>query len=162
MAKVYVVLDNIRSAYNVGAFFRTADALKPIVEEIVCVNITPTPDNPKVVKTALGAEGSIKWGYKYSIRETIDYLKKKKIPLYTIETPAYGNKEGNIRYDLFVPPPKVALVFGNEVRGTNQLFINESLGRLYIPMLGLKGSLNVASCAAVILFELGRKYNIWK
>ena len=107
---VTVLLDNVRSLYNVGAFFRTADAVR--AESIVLAGITPTPDDPRIAKTALGAERSVSWSKAADAAAAIDALRARGIEIAAIETSLHA-------VDLFDWQPRfpVCVVFGHEVDG---------------------------------------------
>jgi len=147
---VTVVLDNVRSLYNVGAFFRTADAVR--AESIVLAGITPTPDDPRIAKTALGAERSLSWS-KSAAAAAIDGLRARGCEIAAIETSLHA-------LDLFDWRPRfpVCVVFGHEVDGLPPALLERCDVHVRIPTLGSKGSINVATAGGVVLYELLRKY----
>lgn len=150
MAKlpVVVVLDNIRSLQNVGAFFRTGDAFA--VERICLCGITATPPNRDIHKTALGAELTVEWSYHASTVECLDALHARGYRVLAVE-----QVEGAEMLDRFSPQPgvKYALVFGNEVFGVSQEAVDRSDGAVEIPQAGTKHSINVSVSGGVVLWK---------
>lgn len=149
---VAVVLDNVRSLQNVGAFFRTADAFA--VERIVLCGITATPPARDIHKTALGAELTVPWSYCPSTCEALDRLRTEGYRLYAVE-----QVEGSVPLDSFRADPETryALVFGNEVAGVEQAAVDRCDGAVEIPQAGTKHSLNVSVSAGVVLWEFFRQ-----
>jgi tRNA G18 (ribose-2'-O)-methylase SpoU len=148
---VTVLLDNVRSLYNVGAFFRTADAVR--AESIVLAGITPTPEDPRIAKTALGAECSVSWSGAADTAAAIDGLRARGHEIAAIETSLHA-------VDLFDWHPRfpVCVVFGHEVDGITPALLERCDVHVRIPTLGTKGSINVATAGGVVLYELLRKY----
>ncbi len=146
---VVVVLDNVRSAQNVGSFFRTGDAFA--VEHIALCGITPTPPSRDIHKTALGAEMTVAWSHH---DETCAYMAELRERGYRIL--AVEQVEGAVMLDQFRPEPgaKYALVFGNEVMGVSQEAVDLSDGAIEIPQLGTKHSLNVSVSGGVVLWQM--------
>ena len=152
---VVVVLDNIRSLYNTGAFFRTADGCA--VEKLVLCGITPRPDQGArqaraIAKTALGAETSVRWEYE---AETATALEKAAAAGYQVV--AVENSPDAVDLYDWTPSWPVCLVFGHETSGVTAELARRIETHVRIPMLGEKRSLNVASAAAVVLYELLRR-----
>jgi len=147
MKKVYIVLDNIRSAYNVGSIFRSADGAGNC--EILICGISPTPKHPKVEKTSLGSTKAIKWKYFKTALDSILYLNTKNIPIYSIELTSESIPYNSIEY-----PETVAIVLGHETEGINREILKISEKKISIPMRGKKESLNVATVAGIILYEI--------
>lgn len=149
---VVVVLDNVRSAQNVGSFFRTADAFG--MERIALCGISATPPNREIHKTALGSEQSVAWEYHSS---TLDYVAKLREAGYRII--AVEQIEGAVMLDNFrvEEGTKYALIFGNEVEGIDQVVADEVDGAIEIPQVGIKHSLNVSVSAGVLMWELFRQ-----
>jgi len=152
--RVVVVLDNIRSLYNTGSIFRTADATG--VERIVLCGITPRPDQGgrqrrAIAKTALGAEDSVSWEYQADARSAIAQLASEGYQAVAVETAPDA-------IDLFEWTPQwpVCLVFGHERVGISPHLTDAIDTVIRIPMLGQKRSLNVATAAGVVLYELLR------
>ncbi len=154
MAKlpVTVILDNVRSAQNVGSFFRTADAFG--IEHIALCGISATPPNREIHKTALGSELSVGWSYYPTTAECVEKLRNEGYQIIAIE-----QIEGATMLDKFNAEPntKYALVFGNEVEGVDQRIADMVDGAIEIPQVGTKHSLNVSVSAGVLMWELFRQ-----
>jgi 23S rRNA (guanosine2251-2'-O)-methyltransferase len=148
---VCVLLENVRSLYNVGAFFRTADAVA--LEKLWLTGITGYPPQRMISKTALGAEDTVPWEHRRNPAETIEELRVRGCEIAAIETSAHS-------IDLFEWKPRfpVCVLFGHETDGLTLETAALADTHIRIPMLGLKHSLNVASAGAVVLYELLRKY----
>jgi 23S rRNA (guanosine2251-2'-O)-methyltransferase len=148
---VTVVLDNVRSLYNVGAFFRTADAVR--ADAIYLAGITPTPDDPRIAKTALGAERSMRWERVDTAGDALTVLRDRGCELAAVETSVRA-------IDIFDWEPRfpVCVVFGHEVEGIDGRWLDACDTHVRIPTLGLKQSLNVATAGGVVLYELLRRY----
>lgn len=146
---VAVVLDNVRSLQNVGAFFRTGDAFA--VERIHLCGITAAPPNRDIHKTALGAELTVPWSYWDETEECLARLREEGWRLYAVE-----QVEGAVMLDRFRPEPGVryALVFGNEVEGVGQRAVDLCDGAVEIPQAGTKHSINVSVSGGVVLWSL--------
>ena len=145
---VTVVLDNVRSAQNVGSFFRTGDAFA--IEHIALCGITSTPPNREIHKTALGAEESVAWSHYPTTAECVEHLRNEGYRILAIE-----QVEGSTMLGDFVPVEgeKYALVFGNEVEGVDQRVVDVTDGAIEIPQVGTKHSLNVAVTGGVVLWH---------
>lgn len=145
---VMVVLDNVRSLQNVGAFFRTADAFA--VEQIALCGITATPPNRDIHKTALGAELTVKWSYHKETTACIEELRQAGYRILAIE-----QVEGAAMLNDFTPDPneKYALIFGNEVFGVDQQVVDRCDGAIEIPQAGTKHSINVSVSGGVVLWH---------
>ena len=148
---VMVMLDNVRSLYNVGSFFRTADAVR--ASELLLSGITAVPPNRQIAKTALGAEESMPWQKVADPGATLDALRARGVELAAAETTLRA-------VDLFDWEPSfpVCVVFGHEVDGIDAALLDRCDSHVRIPTLGLKQSLNVATAGGVVLYELLRKY----
>ena len=148
---VSVLLDNVRSAYNVGAFFRTLDAVGGT--RIFVSGITPTPAHRGVAKTALGAEATLPWSSVDDVGRLMDELHESSVTIAAIETSVTA-------VDLFDWQPSfpACVVFGHEVDGIGPSLMAGADVHVRLPMLGRKQSLNVATAGGVVLFELLRKY----
>jgi tRNA G18 (ribose-2'-O)-methylase SpoU len=146
---IIVVLENIRSAYNVGSVFRTSDAF--LIEAIYIIGYSAKPPHKEIKKTALGAEETVTWKYFKTSAEAIDELKIRKYKVYAVEQAeeSYKLHSANFRQN-----EKIAVVFGNEVTGVEQTTIHLCDGCLEIPQLGMKHSLNIATAAGIVLWEL--------
>ena len=149
--KFLVILHNIRSAYNVGAIFRTADAVG--VEKIYLTGYTPNPDkDKKIEKTALGAEKYVSWQSYKNINYLLKKLKKEKFKIIALE-----QSERSIPYYEFKPQFDFILILGNEVRGLNRRTLEKCDYVLEIPMFGKKESLNVAIAFGIVAYDLKLK-----
>jgi 23S rRNA (guanosine2251-2'-O)-methyltransferase len=145
---IVVVLDDIRSAYNVGAIFRTADAL--LVDRIVCCGYTPTPDNLAVAKTALGAEGAVPWDHADSAADAIISLREAGLTIAALEQTDESVSVAAAQPEHF----PLALVVGNEVAGVDQRVLDLCDIAFEIPQYGAKASLNVAVAFGVAGYGL--------
>ena len=149
---VVVVLDNVRSAQNVGSFFRTADAFG--IEHIALCGISSTPPNREIHKTALGSEQSVAWSYYDTTLECVAKLREEGYRIIAIE-----QIEGSTMLNNFVAErdTKYALIFGNEVEGVDQAVVDVVDGAIEIPQVGIKHSLNVSVSAGVLMWEMFRQ-----
>lgn len=152
---VVVVLDNVRSAQNVGSFFRTADAFA--IERIELCGISATPPNRELHKTALGAEQSVAWRYHPTTLECVEQLRSEGYRIIAVE-----QIEGATMLDKLDVEPGVryALIFGNEVDGVAQAVADVVDGAIEIPQAGIKHSLNVSVSAGVVMWEMFRQLGI--
>jgi len=147
---VHVVLDNLRSAFNVGSIFRTADA--GAVQHIHLCGMCAHPPHPKLEKTALGAFEYVPWTYHERNRDCLDALEAQGIPVVSIEVTPEA-----VPYPQFEWPRPVAIAFGNEVNGINHRVLRRSSAVVRIPMHGHKNTINVATAFGIILYDiLGR------
>ncbi|MDT3366142.1 MAG: RNA methyltransferase [Bacteroidota bacterium] len=147
-----VVLDNIRSAHNVGSAFRSADAFG--VDKVFLCGISAAPPSPEIHKTALGAEDSVPWEYCANTIDAVRRLKDEGYMVLSVEQTEHSLKLG--RDFRRSPGQKLALIFGNEVDGVRQDVVDESDAALEIPQSGTKHSLNVSVAVGVVLWELVR------
>jgi tRNA G18 (ribose-2'-O)-methylase SpoU len=147
-----IVLDNIRSMHNVGSAFRTADAF--LCEKIVLCGITAQPPHREIHKTALGATDSVAWEYHGQTDEAIKSLKSLGYKIASIE-----QADRSISLDQFkiVSGEKLALVFGNEVKGVQAGVVRQSDYVIEIPQYGTKHSLNVSVSIGVVIWDLINK-----
>jgi tRNA G18 (ribose-2'-O)-methylase SpoU len=150
---VTVLLDNVRSMYNVGAFFRTADGIG--LEKLYLCGITAYPPKKAISKTALGAEESVSWEHGWDALEMVAGLRRKGYEIAVIETSLHS-------VDLFDWRPNypVCVVFGHEVDGVRTEVLKLADTHVRIPMLGQKHSLNVATAGGIVMYELLRKYRV--
>ena len=148
---VIVVLENIRSAYNVGSVFRTADAF--LLEAIYITGYTCIPPHKEIKKTALGAEETVTWKHFANATEAITLLKENGYKVYAVEQAINSISLEKIA---LTSNEKVAFIFGNEVTGVEQTTIVQCDGCIEIPQLGMKHSLNIATAAGVVLWEIVR------
>lgn len=148
---VIAVIENVRSAYNVGSLFRTADAF--LLESIYITGYTAKPPHKEIKKTALGAEDSVDWQYFPTASEAIIQLRIMGYKIYAVEQVV--NSHALQRMD-FKKEDKIAVIFGNEVTGVEQETILQCDACIEIPQLGMKHSLNIATAAGVVLWEIVR------
>ncbi len=148
---VRILLDNVRSLYNVGAFFRTADAAG--IEKLLLSGITGRPPKGAITKTALGAEESVPWEHTWEPVPLLRSIREAGCEIAAIETSVHA-------VDLFDWTPRfpVCVVFGHEVDGVQPAISELCDTHVRIPMLGAKHSLNVATAGGVVVYELLRKY----
>ena len=152
---VSILLDNVRSMYNVGAFFRTADGAA--IERILLSGITARPPKSAITKTALGAEERVPWESVADLSACLKDLRQHGYEIAAIET-------SNRAVDLFDWRPRfpTCVLFGHEVDGISTDVLDGCDTHVRIPMLGLKHSLNVASAGSIVMYELLRKYRSLK
>ena len=143
-----VVLDNVRSQYNVGSVFRTSDAFR--VEAIYLCGISATPPHQEIHKTALGAEDTVDWKYFKDTTIAINELKAAGYFIYSIEQVEGSVMLENLQLDA---TKKYAVVLGNEVKGVQQEVANLSDGCIEIPQYGTKHSLNVSTTAGIVIWD---------
>ncbi len=151
---VCIVLDNIRSLNNTGSVFRTADAF--LVECIYLTGFTATPPHREINKTALGATESVEWKYFEKGVNAVNYLKSNGYEICSVE-----QTDKSIPLSEFKPPAnrKIALVFGNEVKGVSQKIIDQSSLCIEIPQFGTKHSFNISVSAGIVLWDIFTKLN---
>lgn len=152
---VIVVLDNVRSLYNTGSFFRTADGCA--VEKLILCGITPRPDQGgrqqrAIAKTALGAELTVPWEYEPDTATALVRAASAGYHVTAIET-----SPGAVELYDWTPAWPVCLVFGHETEGVTRSLASAITTHVRIPMLGAKRSLNVATAAGVVLYDLLRR-----
>ena len=153
-----VVLDNVRSQHNVGAVFRTADAMR--IERVVLCGICCCPPNQEIHKTALGAEESVEWQY---YAETIDAVKALQAEGYTVYAIEQAHNSVTLEdvaeqiinhKSQITNCPKMAIIFGHEVFGVQQSVIDIWNGCIEIPQYGTKHSMNVSVTAGIVMYRL--------
>lgn len=145
LPEVHLILDNLRSSFNVGSLFRSAEAFG--AAEIHLCGYTATPENSKTAKSALGADNWVKWRYWESSLQCLEYLKKEKgLNLYAFETCAEAKP---LRQTSFHYP--AGIILGNERYGLAKPVLNRANGLIEIPLAGRKNSLNVGVCGALAL-----------
>jgi tRNA G18 (ribose-2'-O)-methylase SpoU len=149
---VIVVLDNVRSAYNVGSVFRTCDAFA--IEKIYLCGISASPPNRELMKTALGSTESIPWQYFQSSEEAVKELKSSGYKIILIE-----QTDESISLEKFLPDKNeyYALVFGNEVDGVSDALLSLADTALEIPQFGTKHSFNISVSAGIVLWDFHLK-----
>lgn len=147
--QLVVVLDHVRSLYNVGSVLRTADAFR--LAGVCLCGITAVPPHHEIHKTALGAEDSVDWRY---FKDTLDAIKWLKEAGY--EVLAVEQCEGSTMLNNFQVEhgKRYAIVLGNEVKGVQQAVVDECNGCLEIPQYGTKHSMNVSVTAGIVIWEL--------
>ena len=147
-----VVLDDVRSMYNVGSVFRTCDAFR--VEAIYLCGISCTPPATEIHKTALGAEESVNWQYFKNALEAIEALHHDGYTVLSVEQVEHSTK-----LQTFVPQRnhKYAVVLGNEVKGVHQEVVDASDGCLEIPQSGTKHSMNVSVTAGIVIYKFAEE-----
>jgi len=148
-----IVLDDIRSLYNVGSIFRTADAFR--IEKIILCGITACPPSVEIHKTALGAENSVNWIYYDNIFNAIKKLQTEKYKIIAIEQVEASTKLNKWKIE---KEKKYALVLGNEVKGVKQDVVNLCDECLEIPQFGTKHSLNVSCAASIVIWDYFKLY----
>lgn len=141
------VLNNIRSLYNVGSVFRTADGAG--VEKIFLCGITGHPPDSKISKTALGAEKEVPWEYRPEASEVLKELKEKGYQVVLLE-----QLQQSVSFETFIPNPPVCLVIGNEISGVSEELLDFCDRTIEIEMAGLKNSLNVTVAFGIVAYHM--------
>ena len=147
-----VVLDNVRSLYNIGSIFRSCDAFR--VKSVYLCGITATPPNAEIHKTALGGEDSVEWKYFEKTEDVIQQLRQEDYFIYSIEQVENSTRLQNLSLDA---TKTYTVVFGNEVKGVSQNVVDLSNDCLEIPQFGTKHSLNVSVAAGIVIWEFARQ-----
>jgi tRNA G18 (ribose-2'-O)-methylase SpoU len=147
-----VVLDNVRSMYNVGSVFRTSDAFR--VEKICLCGITSKPPHPEIHKTALGAEFSMDWHAYPDAKVAVEELKQLGYHVFSIEQVEGSISLPDLQLDKL---KKYAVVLGNEVKGVEQDVVDISDGCIEIPQFGTKHSLNVSVAGGIVIWKFFEK-----
>lgn len=148
-----VVLDNVRSLYNVGSVFRSADAFR--VEAIWLCGVTGCPPNAEIHKTALGGEDSVAWRYFKDTDEAVRELHAEGRFVWSVEQVEGSTKLQQLKLS---PDVSAAVILGNEVKGVQQSVVDMSDGCLEIPQFGTKHSLNVSTTAGIVIWEFARRF----
>lgn len=150
---VTLVMDNVRSEMNVGSIFRTADAF--LMERIFLCGITPQPPKPEIHKTALGAEDAVSWQYCATALEAVELLRNQGYVIVSIE-----QVNDSVSLEKFVVNhgQKIAIIFGNEVKGVSQSVVDASDISVELPQEGTKHSLNISCCAAIVMWHIYQQY----
>ena len=149
---VVVILDQVRSAMNVGSFFRTCDAFN--VSKLYLVGITATPPNREITKTAIGATESVAWEYRESIADLLIELRKNDYNIIAVEQ----TDQSILLNDFELSDQKYALIFGNEVDGVSEGALELCDFAIEIPQMGTKHSLNVSVCGGVVIWEFFKNF----
>tara|TARA_B110000444_G_scaffold217756_1_gene216927 strand:+ start:242 stop:769 length:528 start_codon:yes stop_codon:yes gene_type:complete len=150
---VTIILDNVRSALNVGSVFRTSDAF--LIETIILCGITATPPNREIRKAALGASESVNWKY---IKKTTDAVKQLIRDGYYVVSLEQTEKS-TLLNKFKLPKKPIAIIMGNEVNGVEQKVIDLCNEVIEIPQFGTKHSLNIAVTTAIVLWDFWKKIN---
>ena len=161
-----VVLDDVRSMYNVGSVFRTSDAFR--VEAIYLCGITAQPPHPEIHKTALGAEDTVAWQHFPTALEAVQTLKANGYTVFSIEQCEGSTMLSSLNSQIGVAKPqtsnlkpqtsKFAIILGNEVKGVHQEVVDASDGCIEIPQFGTKHSLNVSTTAGIVIWEFAKRF----
>lgn len=151
---VYVILDSIRSNYNVGSIFRTSDGV--MIEKLYLSGYTPHPPKKEILKTALGSTESVKWEYVKDAKEVITYLKSQGVKIGALEL----TESSESYYGLDSSKFPLCLIVGNEITGVKQELLDLCDFSIEIPQFGIKQSLNVAVAYGVAVFELRRIFDL--
>ena len=150
---ITIVLDNVRSALNVGSVFRTSDAF--LIENIILCGITATPPNKKIRKAALGSTDSVNWKY---IKNTTDAVKQLIKDGYHVVGIEQADKSTKLN-EFELPKKPIAIILGNEVNGVDQQVIDLCNEVIEIPQFGTKHSLNIAVTSGIVIWDLWKKLN---
>ncbi len=148
-----VVLDNVRSLYNVGSVFRSADAFR--VEAVWLCGVTGCPPNAEIHKTALGGEDSVDWRYFKDTEDAVRELHEKGYFVWSVEQVEGSTKLQDLKLD---KDASCAVILGNEVKGVQQSVVDMSDGCLEIPQFGTKHSLNVSVTAGIVVWEFAKQF----
>jgi len=150
---ITIVLDNVRSALNVGSVFRTSDAF--LIEKIYLCGITASPPHREIQKTALGSTESVSWEYSKETSIPVKKLKERGYEIYAIE-----QAEGSTSLQNFVPKKsnRYVFIFGNEVNGVSQRIVNLCKNVIEIPQEGTKHSLNISVSVGVVIWDFYYKF----
>ena len=146
-----IVIPDIRSALNIGAIFRTADAIN--AHKIYLSGYSATPKHPKVAKTALGAENTVEWDYEKDTIKLLKRLKAEGNTLYALEL----TKQSECLWDTKIKFPAV-LIIGNEIKGVCPEILTICDQVVHLPMLGSKESLNVATATGITMYSFLQEF----
>lgn len=144
---IIIVLDNIRSLSNVGAFFRTADAFR--IKELFLCGITACPPHREIHKTALGADETVKWRYFDTTEAACQALKTEGYKIFAVEQVV-----GSVPLQDFGFESHTAYILGNEVEGVGEEALSYCDGAIELPQAGTKHSINVSVCAGIVMWKL--------
>jgi tRNA G18 (ribose-2'-O)-methylase SpoU len=150
-----VVLDDVRSLYNVGSVFRSGDAFR--ITAVYLCGITACPPNAEIHKTALGGEDSVDWKYFERTEDAVDELHRDGYFVYSIEQVEGSTKLQNLNLNT-ESGNGYAVIFGNEVKGVKQNVVDMSDDCLEIPQFGTKHSLNVSVTSGIVMWEFAKKF----
>ncbi|MBL1213254.1 MAG: RNA methyltransferase [Ignavibacteriae bacterium] len=152
---VYVMLDSIRSSYNVGSIFRTSDGA--MIEHLYLCGYTPAPPKKEVLKTALGSTESIKWSHEDDPVKTIEELKKNGVKICALEQTSKTILHYDLNYKEHFP---ICLIVGNEITGVSQELIDLCDFSIELPQYGIKQSLNAAVAYGIAVFKLREVFDL--
>ena len=150
---ITIVLDNVRSALNVGSVFRTADSF--LIENIILCGITTTPPNKKIRKVALGATNSVDWQFEKNNFDAILKLKQNGYYIMGVEQTDKSSKLNNCT----LPNQPIAIIMGNEISGVSKKIIDICDEVIEIPQFGTKHSLNISVATGIVVWELWKQLN---
>ena len=150
---LYLILDNLRSSFNVGSIFRTAECFG--VLKILLCGYTATPENPKVIKTAMGTTEFVEWQHFATTEEAVDFLKRMDVTIFALETTSHARSISEIA---FTKP--AALLLGNEALGISKEILKLADEIVSIPLGGWKNSLNVGVTTAIACYEVSRQWAV--
>lgn len=150
--EIYLVLDNLRSAFNVGSIIRTADTLR--IKQILLCGTTPDVTNEKIKKTSMEADEFVDTKYFKSTELAIKYLKEQSIDIYALETTSVSKN----LYSMNIHKNPSAFIFGNEAMGISEHILMQVKEIIEVPVFGFKNSLNVSNTTGIVLFEIMRQW----
>jgi len=153
-APIYVVLNSIRSSYNVGSIFRTSDGA--MIEKLYLCGYTPHPPNKQVLKTALGSTESVRWEHSDDVLKVVKKIKEEGIKICALEQ----TTKSIPYYDINKKDFPICLIVGNEITGVSQNLIDLCDFSIDIPQFGIKQSLNVAVAYGISVFELRKIFDL--
>lgn len=151
---VYVLLDSIRSSYNVGSIFRTSDGA--MIKKLFLCGYTAHPPKKEVLKTALGSQNSVEWEFVKEAKEVVSKLKKDGVKICALEL----TENSKPHYTLKTSDFPICLIVGNEITGVSQDLLDMCDTSIEIPQYGIKQSLNVAVAYGVTIFEMRRIFDL--
>jgi len=151
---VYIVLNSIRSTYNVGSIFRTSDGA--MIEKLYLCGYTPHPPKKEILKTALGSTESVRWEYVKDPVEVVKRLKEDGVKICALELTDNGRQYYEVKPEDF----PLCVIIGNEISGVSQDLIDMCDFSIEIPQYGIKQSLNVAVAYGVAVFELRKIFDL--
>ncbi|MEK7819296.1 MAG: RNA methyltransferase [Bacteroidota bacterium] len=147
---IYAILDNVRSLYNVGSIFRTADGA--LLKKLYLTGFTPSPPRKEIFKTSLGATETVPWEYFENPIDVIKTLKKENVKILAVEL----TNKSKPNYEILKADFPICVIFGNEINGISKYILDEVDGAIEIPMYGFKHSLNVSVSFGIVLFDIVR------
>jgi len=150
---ITIILDNVRSALNVGSVFRTSDAF--LIEKIILCGITATPPNKEIRKAALGSTDSVNWKYVKNTTEAVQQLSKEGYHVVAIEQA----RKSTLLNKFELPKKPIAIILGNEVNGVSQEVIDICDEVIEIQQFGTKHSLNVSVTTGIVIWKIWEKMN---